>query len=142
VVLSDVAVDAVDVVTPVGPIAGSGADSELAYLMWIWCEQAVMSGGRDRPELVSESEKLLGASAMTRSEYPLVDDWAASLLLFRRLGQPIAEVLPGRHNVALFALLESAVDQWTLLSLFVHLHFSQILPGLAGQNQSGADNSF
>ena len=79
---------------------------------------------------------------MRRSAYPLADDREASLLLPRWLGQRIAEVLlPGHHNVALFALLESVVDQWTLLSLFVHLHFSQILQDRAGQNQSGADNS-
>jgi hypothetical protein len=101
-----------------------------------------MFGEQDQPELVPESEMLLAASAMMRSAYPLADDWEVSLLLSRLLGQWIVEVMPlGHHNVALLALLELAVDQWTLLSLFVHLHFSQILRDLAGQNQSGVDNS-
>ena len=56
-VLSDVA----DAVTPVGPIVGLGADSDLACSMWRWYELAVMSGGWDRPEPVFESEMLLAA---------------------------------------------------------------------------------
>jgi len=101
-----------------------------------------MSGGRDRPEQVLESEMLLAASAMMRSAYLLAADLKVSLLLSPWLELRIAEVLlPGRHNVALLARLESAVDQWTLLSLFVHLHFSQTLLDRAGQNQFGADNS-